>query len=184
MNAIPLTIDIILGNGGYKSTNIGSGGFKPTNSKNKSQKPILDTNLKKQEEKDESLEETGSGAGRDNEDDIDDRDGDDEDNDRHGGPISPEEEEDVSRIGSINLNPKIPNKIDEDEDLTTTVESTDEISSKMKYFINFDYKSMRDLRHFQQKNYAKHIPKQFVFGLKFVHFVFPQLIFLFKNLRK
>lgn len=171
---------------GYKSTNIGSGGFKPTNSKNKSQKPILETILKKQEEKDDL-----DGSGDDDEDDIDNEDVDDNDNDdnSHGisSPISPEEEEEnLSRSGSINLNPKISSRTeDDDEDLTTTVESTDEISSKMKYFVNFDYKSMRcDLQHFQQKNYAKHSPKQFVFGVKFIHFVFPQLIFLFKNSRK
>lgn len=97
MYAFPLTIDIILGNGGYKPTNIGSGGFKPTNSKNKSQKPILDTKINKQEEKDH-LEETGSGAGNDDEDDNED--------DIGHGPIPEEEEEDLARSGSINLNPK------------------------------------------------------------------------------
>lgn len=184
LNAIPLTIHIILGNGGYKSTNIGSGGFKPTNSKNKSQNPILDTKLKKQEEKDD-LEETGSGAGKDDEDDngdVDDNDG----NDSHG-PISPEEEEeDVGRSGSINLNPKISSKTDEDDDLTTTVENTDEISSKMKYFIKFDYISRCAICNIFNKKIMRNTynPKQFVFGRKFVHFVFPQLIFLFKNPRK
>lgn len=160
-------IFFLLGNGGYKSSNIGSGGFKPTNSKNKSQEPVLDTKLKKQQETDEAIEPGsgagGAGAGIDD-DEGDDDDGDDEDVDNRPNPILPEEEEEDEGRSSINLNPKITSKTDfdtdnDDDDLITTVDqnNTDKISSKMKYFVNFGYKSICDLQHFQQKNYAKHI---------------------------
>lgn len=131
----------------------------------------------------------GLEKGDDEDDDDDDDDEDDEDNvETDEKPIVPVGGEERHKVvvpssGKSDISTdETPDEGDE-EDLITTIGNPDDIPSKLKY-IYFRYDTMRDLKQIRQKNYAKNFPqkkkyKSITFYVKFIHFIFPHLIFLY-----